>query len=137
MQKKKYFEKVSDGCEKIFNEVGYNQIPQLLFRHLVITRLVYPGSKLKTVDYLLRYKGIYTNKDRIYRYMDKFNLNYKQLAIGITYAHTKQILNNQITIAFYDLTTLYFEVSDEDDLRKTGFSKDGKAQNPQILLALL
>ena len=32
--------------EKIFNEVGYNQIPQLLFRHLVITRLVYPGSKL-------------------------------------------------------------------------------------------
>lgn len=122
---------------KIFDEVGYDRIPQLLFRHLVITRLVYPGSKLKTVDYLFRYKGIYTNKDRIYRYMDRFNLNYKQLAIDLTYAHTKQILGNQITIAFYDLTTLYFEASDEDDLRKTGFSKDGKAQNPQILLALL
>ena len=63
---------------KIFDEVGYNQIPQSLFRHLVLTRLVYPGSKLKTVDYLLRYKGIYTNEDRIYRYMDRFNLNYKQ-----------------------------------------------------------
>lgn len=122
---------------KLFDEVGYNQIPQELFRHLVITRLVYPGSKLKTVDYLFRYKGIYTNKDRIYRYMDRFNLNYKQTAIDLTYAHTKQILNNQITIAFYDITTLYFEASDEDDLRKTGFSKDGKAQNPQILLGLL
>lgn len=122
---------------KIFDEVGYGGIPQLLFRHLVITRLVYPGSKLKTVDYLFRYKGIYTNKDRIYRYMDRFNLSYKQLAIDLTYSHTKQILGNQITIAFYDLTTLYFEASDEDDLRKTGFSKDGKAQNPQILLALL
>lgn len=122
---------------KIFDEVGYGGIPQLLFRHLVITRLVYPGSKLKTVDYLFRYKGIYTNKDRIYRYMDRFNLSYKELAIDLTYAHTKQILGNQITIAFYDLTTLYFEASDEDDLRKTGFSKDGKAQNPQILLALL
>ncbi len=69
--------------------------------------------------------------------MERFNLNYKQLAIYLTYAHTKQILVNQITIAFYDLTTLYFEASDEDDLRKTGFSKDGKAKNPQILLALL
>ena len=122
---------------KIFDEVGYNQIPQSLFRHLVLTRLVYPGSKLKTVDYLLRYKGIYTNEDRIYRYMDRFNLNYKQTAIDLTYAHTKQILNNQITVAFYDITTLYFEASDEDDLRKLGFSKDGKAQNPQILLSLL
>lgn len=81
---------------KIFDEVGYGRVPQLLFRHLVITRLVYPGSKLKTVDYLFRYRGIYTNKDRIYRYMDRFNLNYKQLAIDLTYTHTKQILNNQI-----------------------------------------
>ena len=122
---------------KIFNEVGYNQIPQSLFRHLVITRLVYPGSKLKTVDYLLHYKGVYTNEDRIYRYMDSFDKNHKETAIALTYEHTKKILNNQINIAFYDITTLYFEASDEDDLRKTGFSKDGKAQNPQILLALL
>lgn len=122
---------------KIFDEIGYNQIAQSLFRHLVLTRLVYPGSKLKTVDYLLRYKGIYTNEDRIYRYMDRFDLNHKQTAITLTFEHTKQILNNNISVAFYDITTLYFEASDEDDLRKTGFSKDGKAQNPQILLALL
>jgi transposase len=35
------------------------------------------------------------------------------------------------------MTTLYFEASDEDDLRKTGFSKDGKHSNPQIYLGLL
>ncbi len=35
------------------------------------------------------------------------------------------------------MTTLYFEASDEDDLRKTGFSKDGKHQNPQIYIGLL
>ncbi len=122
---------------KIFNEVGYDQIPQSLFRHLVITRLIYPGSKLKTVDYLLQYKGLYTNEDRIYRYMDRFDKNHKEKAIALTFDHTKKILNDQISIAFYDITTLYFEASDEDDLRRTGFSKDGKAQNPQILLALL
>ncbi len=35
------------------------------------------------------------------------------------------------------MTTLYFEESVEDDLRKTGFSKDGKYSNPQIFLGLL
>lgn len=122
---------------KIFDEVGYNKIPQSLFRHLVLTRLIYPGSKLKTVDYLLRYNGVYTNEDRIYRYMDSFDTHYKQISIDATFQHTKQILNNRITVAFYDITTLYFEASDEDDLRRLGYSKDGKAQNPQILLALL
>ena len=40
-------------------------------------------------------------------------------------------------MVFYDVTTLYFEVEDQDDLRKTGFSKDGKHQHPQIVLGLL
>jgi len=35
------------------------------------------------------------------------------------------------------VTTLYFEIDDEDDLRKTGFSKDGKHQHPQLVLGLL
>ncbi|HBX87940.1 MAG TPA: hypothetical protein DEG09_04900 [Marinilabiliaceae bacterium] len=35
------------------------------------------------------------------------------------------------------MTTLYFETSDEDDLRKTGFNKDGKHQCPQIYIGLL
>ncbi len=122
---------------KIFDEIGFNKIPDELFRHLVITRLVYPGSKLKTVDYLMNYKGQYINIYRIYRYLDKFDLNYKEQATDIVFNHTKKILEDQITVAFYDLTTLYFETSDEDDLRRLGFSKDGKAQNPQILLGLL
>lgn len=38
---------------------------------------------------------------------------------------------------FYDVTTLYFEIDNEDELRKTGFSKEGKHQHPQIVLGLL
>ena len=55
----------------------------------------------------------------------------------ISYEHTKQILNNNISVVFYDVTTLYFEIDDEDEPRKTGFSKEGKHQNPQIVLGLL
>ena len=51
--------------------------------------------------------------------------------------HTLKVLNNEMSIVFYDVTTLYFETEQEDELRKTGFSKDGKHQQPQIVLGLL
>lgn len=35
------------------------------------------------------------------------------------------------------MTTLYSEVEDEDDLRRTGFSKVDKHKHPQIYLGLL
>jgi len=122
---------------KLFNEIGYNKIKDELFKHLVITRLVYPVSKLKTIDYLLKYKGIVLEKDAVYRYLDKLHNNQIELVKQISFLHTQQVLNNNLSIVFYDVTTLYFEAEDEDDLRKTGFSKDGKHQNPQIVLGLL
>ena len=51
---------------KLFDEIGFNQIPDELFRHLVITRLVYLVSKLKTTDYLFKYKGITIDVVKIY-----------------------------------------------------------------------
>jgi len=61
----------------------------------------------------------------------------KRRVEGISFNHTKHILGDMIEVVFYDMTTLYFEASDEDDLRKTRFSKDGKHQCPQIFLGLL
>ena len=45
-------------------------------------------------------------------------------------------MNNTITFTFYDVTTLYFESESEDDLRRVGFSKEGKLARPQIQLGL-
>ena len=122
---------------KIYNKIGFNAIRESLFRHLVIARLSFPLSKLKTIDYLYRYQGVCLNIDSIYRFMDKLSNSLKDQVEQISYRHTLKLLNNKIIVVFYDMTTLYFEASDEDDLRKTGFSKDGKHQNPQIFLGLL
>ncbi|MBI1769867.1 MAG: IS1634 family transposase [Bacteroidetes bacterium] len=121
----------------LFDEIGFNVIEDELFRKLVLARLCYPVSKLKTVDYLRRYEGYQTNEDDIYRYLDKLNKTQKRTVEQISYAHTLKVLNNTIQIVFYDVTTLYFEIQQEDTLRKTGFSKEGKHQNPQIVLGLL
>lgn len=47
------------------------------------------------------------------------------------------VLNNEMSIVFYDVTTLYLLSGQEDELRKTGLSKDGKRQHPIIVLGLL
>ena len=122
---------------KIYDYIGYNTIEDDLFRHLVIARLSYPLSKLKTIDYLYRYQGISLNISTVYRFLDKLNNKLKEKVEQIAFNHTKEVLGGKISVVFYDMTTLYFESSDEDDLRKTGFSKDGKHSNPQIFLGLL
>jgi len=122
---------------KIFDEIGFNQIENELFKDLVLYRLVYPKSKLKTTEYLYRYAQKNYSEDDVYRYMDKLYDTEKELVQQISYEHTQSILNDKINVVFYDVTTVYFEIDNEDELRKTGFSKEGKHQNPQIVLGLL
>jgi hypothetical protein len=121
----------------LFDQIGFSAIHEELFRHLVIARLAYPASKLKTADYLARYRGVEVSVQTIYRFLDTLQRVYKDIVERIAYEHTRKILGNAITVVFYDMTTLYFEAEDEDDLRKIGFSKDGKFQCPQIMLGLL
>lgn len=122
---------------RLYEQIGFNRIKENLFRHLVISRLINPVSKLKTIDYLQKYKGLTLHVNDIYRYMDKLHARDMALIKEISFDHTIKILEEGLSIVFYDVTTLYFEAADEDDLRKTGFSKDGKHSSPQIVLGLL
>lgn len=122
---------------KIFDQIGFNSLDDEMFRHFVITRLVYPVSKLKTVDYLYKHKGISINISKVYRYLDKLHHRQMTLVQEISHQHAMRVFDSKICVIFYDVTTLYFEAEDEDDLRKIGYSKDGKHQQPQIVLGLL
>lgn len=122
---------------KIYDYIGFGLIKESIFRHLVITRLAFPLSKLKTSEYLYRYQGVVIDVDKIYRFLDKLSNKLKEQVEQIAFLHTKRTLGGNINVVFYDLTTLYFEASDEDDLRKRGFNKDGKHDNPQIIIGLL
>lgn len=122
---------------KVYDAIGFGEVKEELFRHLVIQRLYQPGSKLKTIDYLYRFMGIKKSVDEVYRFLDKLSEILKGQIEEIAFRHTKQVVGNKIGIVFYDMTTLHFETNDEDELRKTGFSKVGRHKNPQIYLGLL
>ena len=122
---------------KIFNHIGFDRIQEDLFKDSVISRITHPGSKLELSVYLRENNNRNISADAIYLFMDRLNSRHKAQVEDISFAHTKKLLHGNIGIVFYDMTTIYFESSQPDDLRITGFSKDGKHQHPQIFLGLL
>lgn len=123
--------------DRVFDSVGFNRIDDEVFRQLVKARLSYPASKAATVEYLKNHFDEDVSLSKIYRYLDKLSDNQHKIVQDISVLHTKKILGGHIGVLFYDVTTLYFEADYEDGLRKTGFSKEGRHQNPQIILGLL
>jgi len=129
-------------CNRVFETLQTTTIrktedKQFLFRSLVISRILYPGSKLELIHYLDYFKQQEISKDKIYRFLDtNYKDNIKTEIEKCVFNHTQKIMSGTITVTFYDVTTLYFESESEDDLRRIGFSKEGKLARPQILLGL-
>ena len=139
----------------LFDRIGYDRVKtanNALFRALVVTRLYHPGSKLRTAEYMERFMHQSYSSDAIYRFLDELctrgktaeqvreatddGVGVKWQVEQVAFEHTKAVMGGQVTVAFYDTSTLYFE-SQEDDVRVPGYSKDGKNENPQVVLGLL
>ncbi len=122
---------------KIYDFIGFNQINEDIFRHLVISRMAFPLSKLKTIDYLYRYQGVMLDIDAIYRFLDKLNNTLKEQVEQIAFAHTLRVLKGSISVVFYDMTTLYFEASDEMIYEKQDLAKTESIEIHKFLLDYL
>lgn len=118
---------------KVYDRIGFNAVQDEELRHLVVSRIYSPMSKKATVDYLRRHFKEDVSLQKIYRYLD----NQQELVQAISVEHTRELFGGNLGILFYDVTTLYFETTDSDELRESGFSKDGKNANPQVVLGLL
>ena len=122
---------------QIYDRIGFNRVPDDILRHLVISRISQPRSKLATVAYLKSYYDEDVDLNRIYRYMDKLYNTQQELVQQISVEHTRSVLGGRVGLMFYDVSTLYFETSQTDELREPGFSKDGKTAESQVVLGLL
>ena len=97
--------------------------------YLVYSRIIFPASKLKT--YELSKNFIETpkyNLENIYRGLTYLcsNLDYIQKEL---YNNSKAVVDRNTRIFYYDCTNYYFDISEEDDLRKyTANAKDKKGK---------
>ena len=115
--------------------IKLDDLPTLL-NDLVVIRIFEPASKLRSLELLEQYFGIRHIRKSYYKIAPNC-INLKSLVEKkvVSFAENHYFFNYDLL--FYDVTTLYFETFEEDDLRKNGFSKDNKSQQPQILIALM
>lgn len=127
----------SAALSKIYHELGIDTFLKNRQRHtkekydanaimklLVYSRLLYPGSKRKTFEE----KDTFFEKfdftlDDIYRCLSFFNKHSDALQLWL-HERIKSQYNRNTDLVYYDVTNYYFEIDEQDDLRKRGVCKE-------------
>lgn len=125
-----------DYLSRFYAENGFDRIENSLLKDLAIIRIIEPSSKRYSLTLLKKYFGKIYSENILYKSLPKLT-RFKPLSENAAVEYAKKNLNFDFSLVFYDVTTLYFETFKDDDLRKYGFSKDSKAHQPQILIALI
>lgn len=125
------------GYDKVIKRPSRNKATVDIFKNIVLARVANPVSKMATVDMLEEDFGVTLDLDRVYRMMDSLDEPAIERLKKITYENSLKLLGTKIDVIFYDATTIYFESFEEDSLKRNGFSKDHKHNQPQVLLALM
>lgn len=120
---------------QIQDRLGFGSLHSLL-NDLVSIRIFEPASKLRSLELLERYFGIRHSRKGYYKIAPQC-IELKEKVENLVVEFAKEYYSFNFDLVFYDVTTLYFETFEEDELRKNGFSKDNKSQQPQILIALM
>ncbi|MBI3220221.1 MAG: IS1634 family transposase [Bacteroidetes bacterium] len=124
-----------DLVNTLHDNAGFGDLPALL-NDLVTIRMFEPASKLRSLALLEQFFGIKHSRKSYYRIAPQC-IELKAMVEQKVIAFARENYAFQFDLVFYDVTTLYFETFEEDELRKNGFSKDNKSQQPQILIALM
>lgn len=141
---------IHDIYGKLYDELGFNKIlynparsvaAGKALKEIVLARVANPDSKRGSVTNLEENFGVKLDLNAVYRMMDKIEDREVLKLNRVVYDKTRALFKDKIDIVYFDATTLYFESFTEDTgddaIKKNGYSKDGKFNQPQVVLALL
>jgi transposase len=131
-----YYRFFYDTIQGLITQIGFGELTSNLFKDLVTIRILEPASKLRSIELIETYFGIQHRRQNYYKEA-KMWFSLKNQVLEKVNNFAKKEYGFDYSLLFYDVTTLYFETFEGDDLRKTGFSKDSKSQQPQILVGLM
>jgi len=124
-----------DVLGAVYDWLGFDTVGDAVFRDLVIARIVEPTSKADASRVLADLGAKTLSYRTIQRHLAKIKTDKYQDAIaGRCFTHAAD--RGGLNLLLYDVTTLYFEAENEDDLRKVGYSKERRV-DPQIVVGLL
>jgi len=106
-----------------------------IMKMLIFSRLLYPASKKKSYEERSRFfeKDDYSLDD-VYRCLSFLCKHKDNLQLWIN-NKSKELYGRDSSLVYYDVTNYYFEIDEQDDMRKKGVSKEHRP-NPIVQMGL-
>ena len=119
------------GLSSLLTKTRYQQL-----RDVVMARIAQPASKLHTSKILQSTFNKELSVDQIYHLMDTLVDLEDPIKLKVFKTTQKRLKDQPVDLLLFDVTTLYFESQESDELREIGYSKDHKIGEVQVVLAL-
>ena len=127
--------KINNICDSIREKYQFHFDLNQILSYLVFARIIYPSSKLETFkqchNFINQPKFKLHDEYRALSYIAQ-NMDFIQENL---FKNSKNVINRNSNVIYYDCTNYFFEIDDEDDLRKYGVSKEHKP-NPIVGMGL-
>lgn len=127
--------KIKDICNKIQSNYKFEFDLDEVLSYLVFARIIYPSSKLETFKQCQNFIEQPTFKlHDEYRALS-YIANNVDLIQESLFINSKNVIKRNSKVIYYDCTNYFFEIDEEDDLRRYGISKEHRP-NPLIGMGL-
>ena len=126
---------IKNICDSIQNKYQFHFDLNEILSYLVYARIIYPSSKLETFNQCKNFIKQPTfelhDEYRALNYIAQ-NMDYIQEQL---FNNSKKIMTRNSRVIYYDCTNYFFEIDNQDDLRKYGISKEHRP-NPIVGMGL-
>ena len=127
--------KINNICNTIQNNYQFHFDLNEILSYLVYARIIFPSSKLETFkqcqSFLKQPKFKLHDEYRALSYIAE-NMDFIQESL---FNNSKNVINRNSKVIYYDCTNYFFEINEEDELRKYGISKEHRP-NPIVGMGL-
>lgn len=118
-----------------YRALGFDALADDVFGLLVAARIIEPTSKVDTIRVLSEVGVGAPHENTLYNCLARcVTRDYRTKIAKACWKHVNAA--GPVGLVMYDLTTLHFEITDEDRLRKVGMSKEHRV-DPQVTVGLL
>ena len=123
------------GFESLIQKGRKKELCNHILKSLVFVRVFSPVSKLKSCYFLKeRFDELISHK-QVLTMMDRLSDEEESIRQRVFESILKK--STDLSVLLFDVTTLYFESVREGELQSFGYSKDGKFNETQVVLAVL
>jgi transposase len=131
---KSYSALLWETLSSVYDKLNFGCLDDLVFKQLVLARIIEPTSKLDTIRVLADLGLNAPSNSGIHRCLrNTIDKGYREHLSEACFRYVKPAA---LRLVLYDVTTLYFEIQKEDEYRKSGLSKERRLE-PQITVGLL